>query len=236
RRRCTVAASRRREIGQERRERTRARLVEAALRLFARKGPDAPSIDELVAEAGVARGSFYNCFETRDELLTAVAIRAADAIQAGHVGFRTLPDPADRIARAVRGFIRTAHRDPVLGWAVVRMAAVAAPLGETMRANLSHDLEQGMATGRFSIPSVAAGRDIVLGGGMMGMRSVLQGEAGPGHAEVIAELVLRALGVTDAAAVVARPLDPAAPVPADGRGEGLSVTAARLSSGHPDAP
>lgn len=200
----------RRQIGQERRDRTRARLVEAALRLFARFGPDAPSIDALVAEAGIARGSFYNCFETRDDLLTAVAIRAAEAIQAGHIPFRALPDPADRIACAVRGFIRTAAADPVLGWAVVRMAGIAAPLGETMRANLSGDIEQGLASGRFAAPSAEAARNIVLGAGMMGMRAVLQGDAGLDHAEAVATLVLRALGVPDAMEVAQRPLDLAA--------------------------
>jgi AcrR family transcriptional regulator len=201
-----VAADRQR-IGQARRERTRARLVEAALRVFARRGPDAPSIDDLVAEAGIARGSFYNCFETRDHLLTAVAIRAAEAIQAGHLPFRALPDPADRVACEVRGFIRTAGADPVLGWAVVRMAVVAAPLGETMRAHLSDDLRQGMESGRFAVPSLVAARDLVLGLGIMGMRAVLQGEAGAEHAEAIAELVLRGLGVADAAEVARRPLD-----------------------------
>ncbi len=195
----------RQAIGTARRERTRAKLVEAALRVFSRMGPDAPSIDDLVAEAGVARGSFYNCFETRDDLLTAVAIRAAEAIQVDHQRFRGLLDPADRIACAVRGFIRRAHADPVLGWAVVRMAVVAAPVGETMRVNLGQDLAQGIATGRFAVPSAEAARDVVLGLGIMGMRTVLEGEAGPDHAEAMAEMVLRALGVTDAAEVAQRP-------------------------------
>jgi AcrR family transcriptional regulator len=203
-------ASDRKAIGQERRERTRTRLVEAALRLVSRVGPHEASIDDLVAEAGVARGSFYNCFATRDDLLTAVAIRASDAILADLAPYRALPDPADRVACAVRGFVRRAHADPVLGWAVVRMAVVAAPLGETMRAYLSHDLEQGIEGGRFAVPSLAAARDAVLGAGIMGMRAVLQGEVGPEHAEAVAELVLRALGVPDAADVARRPFDLAA--------------------------
>ena len=203
-------AADRKAIGQERRERTRARLVEAALRIVSRMGPHEPSIDDLVAEAGVARGSFYNCFETRDELLVAVAVRAADAILTGLAPFRALPDPADRVACAVRGFIRWAHADPVLGWSVVRMAVVAAPLGETMRSLLAHDLEQGIESGRFVVPSLAAARDVVLGAGIMGMRAVLEGEAKEEHAEAVGELVLRALGVLDAAEVAQRPFDLAA--------------------------
>ncbi|MBO6634516.1 MAG: helix-turn-helix transcriptional regulator, partial [Parvibaculum sp.] len=38
----------------------RAILIEASLRLFAQKGVDATTIDEIVTVAGVAKGTFYN--------------------------------------------------------------------------------------------------------------------------------------------------------------------------------
>src|ERR1700730_17644689 len=65
--------ARRAEIGEERRARTRKRLLDAAYRLFATHGYDAPTIDDVIAEADVARGSFYNHFEHRDALFNAVA-------------------------------------------------------------------------------------------------------------------------------------------------------------------
>ncbi len=193
-------------IGRARRERTRAALVGAALNVFARLGPDAPSIDDFTSEAGLARGTFYNFFESREDLLIAVAILVAERIECELAPLRQIRDPAERLAGAVRGYIRKAAADPVWGWAVVRIALVAAPLGASMQTNLAQDLTEGMASGRFCIASVAAAQDVVLGAGLMGMRSVLRGEVGATHAEDIARAVLLALGVSDAAEIVARPL------------------------------
>jgi AcrR family transcriptional regulator len=53
-------------------ERTRRRLIGAATSLFAKKGIDRPSLDEICAEAGVTRGAFYVHFDDRDDLLAAV--------------------------------------------------------------------------------------------------------------------------------------------------------------------
>lgn len=196
------------EIGRTRRARTRAALIQAALGVYARLGPDAPTIDDLTQAAGIARGSFYNCFATREDLLAAVATEVAEKIEAELAPFRALPDPAMRLGSAVRGYIRKAATDPVWGWAVVRVALVAAPLGEAMRRNLAHDISDGMARGRFAPGPVQPAHDLVLGAGLMGMRAVLRGEADITHAEQVATLVLRGLGVADAEAVATCPLPP----------------------------
>lgn len=192
-------------IGQGKRDRTRAALIEAGLRVVARMGPDSPGIEDVAAEAGVARGTVYNYFETREALLLGIATRAAEAMEARLAPDRALPDPAERLCRAVRAYIRGAAEDAVWGCAVVRMALVAAPLGGAMRANLARDLADGLASGRFRFASAQAAQDIVLGAGLMGMRAVLHGEAGPEHAEAVALGVLRALGVPDAEALAALP-------------------------------
>lgn len=197
---------RRAEIGQARRDRTRARLVAAALRVFARMGPDAPNVDDFTAEAGVAHGTFYNYFEGRQDLLVAVATLAAERMEAERMRAQGMADPAERMACALRSYIRKAAADANWGWVIVRIALVAAPLGPAMRANLEKDLSDGVASGRFVVPSMQAAQDLVLGAGIMAMRSVLQGEAEAGHAEVVARLVLQSLGVADAAEVATRPL------------------------------
>ena len=63
---------RRAEIGRERRERTRGKLIAAAARVIAARGEDNARIDDFITEAGVARGTFYNYFLTREELIEAV--------------------------------------------------------------------------------------------------------------------------------------------------------------------
>ena len=56
----------------ERRETTRAKLLEAGRRLFAERGYEAVGSPELVAEAGVTRGALYHHFEGKRGLFAAV--------------------------------------------------------------------------------------------------------------------------------------------------------------------
>ena len=62
--------------GSLRRARMRLALVEAAMRLFAKQGIDATTIDEIVDLAGVAKGTFYNYFTDRSDIARAVAAMA----------------------------------------------------------------------------------------------------------------------------------------------------------------
>jgi AcrR family transcriptional regulator len=55
----------------EHKERTRARIVESARKLFNRHGFEQVSIESIMSEAGLTRGGFYNHFESKDELYAA---------------------------------------------------------------------------------------------------------------------------------------------------------------------
>lgn len=52
-------------------ERIRARIVDAARRLFNRNGFEQTSIDQIMAEAGLTRGGFYYHFRSKDDLYAA---------------------------------------------------------------------------------------------------------------------------------------------------------------------
>ena len=67
-----VNLERRAEIGQEKRARTRAQLIAAASALFAKRSWTSVTIDDLVREAGVAKGTFYVHFEDMHALTVAV--------------------------------------------------------------------------------------------------------------------------------------------------------------------
>lgn len=61
----------------EHKERTRARIIDSARRLFNRAGFEQVSIDRIMANAGLTRGGFYNHFASKDELYSAaVAVYA----------------------------------------------------------------------------------------------------------------------------------------------------------------
>jgi len=90
---------RRRLTRQERRDVTRMRLIEAAERLFIRKGFDDASVDEISEAAGYSRGAFYSNFEGKDEIFLAVIDgRRHDTRKALDNIFQQPPKPEERIA------------------------------------------------------------------------------------------------------------------------------------------
>lgn len=52
----------------ERQAQTRERLLEAAERVFLRRGLQGSSVEEISAEAGFTRGAFYSNFQSKDQL------------------------------------------------------------------------------------------------------------------------------------------------------------------------
>jgi AcrR family transcriptional regulator len=89
---------RKRLTRQESKEVTRARIVEAAERVFTRKGFDDASVEEISETAGYSRGAFYSNFDDKEQLFLAVIDtgrpKALDT-------FQQISDPTERTA-AVR--------------------------------------------------------------------------------------------------------------------------------------
>jgi AcrR family transcriptional regulator len=52
----------------EKQAQTRARLLDAAERVFLQRGLQGSSVEEIAAEAGFTRGAFYSNFKSKDEL------------------------------------------------------------------------------------------------------------------------------------------------------------------------
>jgi len=193
---ATINLERRSQIGLERREKTRRLILEAAFRVFAERGYEAPTTDDLVAEAGVARGTFYGYFETKEEVMRCVARDFVDSIEAG---FATLlngiADPAERVALRIRFLCEKSVASPPWGWLIIRSVPTG-PLGTTSRQGFLHDLAAGLESGQFEIPSVQAALDLVQGAVIMGVRTMLVDKStATVHVDDILSSILRGLGV-----------------------------------------
>jgi AcrR family transcriptional regulator len=198
------------------RARTRALLLDAAVRVFARKGAGAAAIHEIAAEAGVANGTFSHYFRTREELLEATSLLLAKRLHADVAISRSaVDDPAERVAIGCRRFVLQALSDPTWGAAILRVWHSTSAPSTHGAAPLLADLRAGRRGGRLRYASETAALDLVQGTVLAGMRSVLEGRAGEEHAAAVAALVLRGLGVPPAEVdrIVARPLPP---LPANG--------------------
>ena len=77
----------------------REKLIETADRLFSTQGYHATGIDQILAEAGVAKMTLYSQFGSKDELILAV-LRTRDQWFRNHVArelARRSDDPAERL-------------------------------------------------------------------------------------------------------------------------------------------
>jgi AcrR family transcriptional regulator len=191
------------------RDRTRTLLLDAAVRVFARKGAGAAAIHEIAAEAGLSNGTFYNYFRSREELVEAASERLAERFHAEIAASRTgVTDPAERVAIGCRRFVLQAMEDPTWGAAILRVWNSSSGLDARAAAPLVADLRAGRRRGRLRFESQAAAVDLVQGAVLAGMRTLLKARAGEEHASALAALVLRGLGVAPAEAreIALRPL------------------------------
>jgi AcrR family transcriptional regulator len=197
----------------KRKARTRGSLLSAARKLFSAQGLDATTIAEIAEEADVGVGSFYNHFQTKEDLL-AVLLEEALGEQLARSQSRQaqVDDPAEVVSIAHRHMVRMAQTDPEWGWLLVRLdleyQLVESVHGPVARA----DLQAGIKAGRFQVPNPELA--LRAGGGALVavIHAVLEGELGADADVEHAEGVLRSYGLDpkDAAEVARRPLpDPA---------------------------
>jgi AcrR family transcriptional regulator len=82
---------------------TRQRLMDAALRLFGEHGFEATTIEDITSVADVAKGTFFNYFETKEAILPAIAARRLEQLEETLAPEQGGPDSAvARIKLALR--------------------------------------------------------------------------------------------------------------------------------------
>ena len=119
------------------REASRARILKAALRLFARHGYAATSIRMIAKAAGISVGLLYNYFPSKAKVLFALFEQSMRDVQASFADAEAAPTPQERIRRLVRAAFRIldTNRDFwQLSYGVRMQPAVAAGLGKRLRA------------------------------------------------------------------------------------------------------
>ena len=187
---------RRAEIGREKSARTRAQLVAAANSLFARQAVESVTVDDVVREAGVAKGTFYVHFDGLDALTAVVSeelVRSFDdLLQAGRF---SLDDPALRIAFGCRSFIDKALNYPRWASLVARMAGATLKGGEIIPHRLFEDLQQFSKGLPGDGASAELNLEIVVGIMLQLMRALGEGRLSSLDREAAVSAILRAIGL-----------------------------------------
>jgi AcrR family transcriptional regulator len=210
--------------GARRKLETRARLLEAALLLMSEKSIDRVAINEITEAADVGFGSFYNHFESKEEIFAALIDWAFEdfANTLDHVSCG-LSDPAEMIAVAVRHILLRARREPVWARLLIREGSSARVLTRGLGQRLLRDSRRGIATKRFIVADPLASVLSAIGSVLAGITAELHfatsvenrsrermslGVCEEGLAERAAVVVLQALGLKRAEAekIAQRPL------------------------------
>lgn len=152
------------------RERTQAELVAAAERLVAARGLDAVSIDDITAEADVAKGTFYTHFDDKDALATAIGKRIRDELEQ-KIAARNeaVGDAAERLANGLSAVLAFAIANPVRARALLRLHPSAVDPDATINAGIRSDVATGLKAKRFWAASLNAAVVATIGIAMSAM-------------------------------------------------------------------
>jgi AcrR family transcriptional regulator len=94
----------------QQRERTRAALIDAAVHVVGDQGYEGASVTAITRRAGVAQGTFYNYFESRedlfDRLLPELSKDMLERIRVAASGARTEPEREEASMRAYFDYLR----------------------------------------------------------------------------------------------------------------------------------
>lgn len=207
---------------QARQIKTRSRLLRAAYDLMSSQGVDATTIQEITAAADTGFGTFYNYFQSKDD----IAGQVLDCV-IHNLGLRndrtngtvTIDDPVQVVSNSLRLVAREMRTNPVWHWWVRRPDLLV----ERMRAGFKsfglRDLRDAVAAGRYRLEETdheAAWSALIwlLAGGI---KDLVDGCEAAGSIDRIAENVLRVMGVPpdEARRLSLTPLPPYESIPID---------------------
>jgi AcrR family transcriptional regulator len=196
-----------------RKARTRQALIDAAVRLIAEGRGHRASIQEITEEADIGFGSFYNHFDSKEQLFQTAAEevleRWGQMIDRASAG---ITDPAELFAVGTRitGRLGWTHPDIAGFLTGAGLDVLDIPTGLVPRA--LRDIEAGRAAGRFTVPDAEIALSAAVGG-MLGLLRLCQrhpDRVTETTVDQLTEAELRLLGVPadEAARLTALPLPP----------------------------
>jgi AcrR family transcriptional regulator len=186
-----------------RKARTRQALIDAAVRLIAEGRGDRASIQEITEAADIGFGSFYNHFDSKEQLFRTaseeVMERWGQMIDRACVG---IADPAELFAMSLRisGRLGWTHPDLARFLIGAGLDVLDIPRGLVPRA--LRDIKIGQAAGRFTVANADIALSAIAGGllGLLRIRHRHPDRIDETSVDELAAATLRLLGVPDAEA------------------------------------
>ena len=119
----TVVTKERPPLRLRKKKATRARIIQTAIQIFGKRGLAAPTVEEIAAAAEVGKGTIYNYFATKEEIVVAFMVQLEERVQAKTAGFSRARGSAERIlADFIRFQLR--RKEPYRDFVRVFMAQI----------------------------------------------------------------------------------------------------------------
>lgn len=156
----------------------RTKLIDAATRVFADRTGPIPVIDDVIREAKVSRGTFYNYFDSLDQVLSAIGQEFSNQMMADILPvYDVLTEPWQRAAVGFRVFLVRALLDRK--WAGFMALPDAWPHHTLLAKYMGADLENGKRIGQFHFDDLSAATDFLMGATSQAIQSIREGLSDP---------------------------------------------------------
>ena len=137
----------------------RRKILKNAARIFAKKGYEKSSLEEIAARLKLSKGSLYHYIKSKDELLYLIQLQAIEeAIATVNQILEKESDPVKKLYRVIKGYIKTLTQNHVIG--ALRQQELILPqkwrsriieARDTLESIIQGIVEAGMESGDFEI-------------------------------------------------------------------------------------
>jgi AcrR family transcriptional regulator len=141
-------------------ERRKRELLDIAYRMFLAKGYENTSVDDIIAEAGIAKGTYYYYFESKEQMLEEVIgmMIESEKMTAEQVLAAPIPIP-QKIAAVIASFSPSPEEQPIEGALMqadnyLMHIKIKARLIKTVVPILTQIVKDGIKEGIFSCNNI----------------------------------------------------------------------------------
>lgn len=182
--------------GHKKKARTRQQLLDAALKIYARKGAGELALNELAQEAGVSNGTVYNYFRTKEDVLEAVSLTLAEELS--HEVARindSVASGAERVAIGIRAFILRAAGNPEWAGALINIVRYAEGMRSALGIYVRNDIRTGLCQGQFDYEDENLALGLLVSGVISAMIAIVESRFKEGDDRIVASMLLQSLGM-----------------------------------------
>jgi AcrR family transcriptional regulator len=148
------------EANQQIREEARDRILDAAAKVFARRGP-AATMAEVASEAGISQGLAYRYFPSKESILVTLVKRSAQTGGGFAERFKTIRgSPGERLHTLISDILEARRREPEFYQLVYQVLTdyktpselreIVRTSGDTVQTEMRKLIVEGQATGEVA--------------------------------------------------------------------------------------